>query len=148
MLDVSAKLFRDMQERLDVIGGLGEDVSLIKAVCAEYIIVKVFADFERCLKRDIVYKYLANNRDYAMVLLSDDSHKMPKDLNKFVRKMVELGVVSDECAHAVTSVSALRNDQIAHRAALGSNIAWENVAGYITGLRTFLESVDAYLGAV
>ena len=147
MLDVSTKLFMDMQERLNVIDSLGEDVSLVKAACAEYIIVKVFADFERCLKRDIVYKYLANNRDYAMDLLSDDSHKMPKDLNKFVRKMVEMNVVSDECAHAVISVSVLRNDHIAHRPALASNIAWENVEGYISWLRTFLESVDAHLGA-
>lgn len=145
MLKESEKLFQDIDNILVALKDTQVDLSLIKAACAECIIIKLFAEFEKCLKKDIIYTYLANNRKNALDLLNDDSHKMPRRLDSFLDKFIQNNIDDAECIQKIRNLDIARNKDIAHTSAISQRIVWEELPIYIQKVNVFLDQVQHYL---
>ena len=145
MLDTTRKLFDDINDVISKLKDTGTDLSLLKAACAECIIIKLFAEVEKTLKRDILYNYLSNDRKKALDILTTDGHKIPRDLDKFIIKMHDVGTISDECMQVIKSLCGLRNSEIAHNPGLSQTIPWESLDEYIQEAQHFLNGVKEYL---
>lgn len=145
MLKESEKLFQDINNIIVGIEDSSIDLSLIKAACTECIIIKLFAEFEKCLKKDVIYNYLASNRKNAFDLLNTDSHKMPKFLKTFIDKIIKNNIEDIECIQKIRNLDTIRNNNIAHTSALCQSIAWEELPSYIEKANVFLEQVKQYL---
>lgn len=145
MLKESEKLFRDIDNIFVGLKDSSFDLSLIKAACAECVIIKLFAEFEICLKKNIIYDYLANNRPVALNLLNIDSHKMPRDLSTFISKFIQNDMNDPECIQKIQNLNTLRNKDIAHNAGISQRIAWEELPAYIQKANIFLNYLQQYL---
>lgn len=145
MLKESEKLFQDINNIIVAINGVPVDLSLIKAACTECIIIKLFAEFEKTLKKEIIYKYLANDRTKALDLLNADSHKMPKSLKEFIDKITKDNIGDIECMQKMRNLDIVRNNSVAHTSALCQSIAWEELPSYIEKANIFLDQVKQYL---
>ncbi len=145
MLEVSKKLFTDINSSFDSLGAAGIDLSFLKAVCVESFMIKLAADFEQTLKRDLLYNYLAKDRDFARVILEQDSHQIPRYLKQFATELVLRNVISQQCSDVVQEMAFKRNSEIAHRSSLCNTIVWDQVPIYIDMCSDFLCKLQAFL---
>ncbi len=139
-LDISKKLYQELQEDLDNIDENRQDH--LKSILCEYVSIKCAEEIKKDLQGK-VYEYLANSRIFAKDILAVDGHKMPRDFKE----------LSKSFSNAQFDVTGLEEMKLivlirhagAHNSVSNVPYSWEQLSEIMSKAETFLNEFEHFL---